>query len=148
MNNIFNPGNPYQNNVNYSQAYGTYPQQNTQLNNNQFVVKNVNSFDEAKNTSIDFYNTYLFIDFNNEFIYLKKINNNGLEDFYTFKLSANPPDKMQILEQRMFNIEKMLEKVINNVPSESDVVPTISESNESTESSSLSKGSGNVTRKK
>ena len=147
-----NPGD-YKNSYvvpNYQQAYNPYQpnlQQPTQLN--QFIVKNVNSFDEAKNSNIDFYNTHIFMDSSNPYIYMKKINNNGLEDFYTFRLCENPPDRMELLEQRMFNIEKMLERVINNVSaSESNDVPTNAESIETAESSPISKRSGNATGKK
>lgn len=137
---------PYNNNY-YNGTYQPYsPQQQT---NNQFVVKNVNSYDEAKNANVDYFNTYIFTDFNNSSIYLKRINNNGLEDFYTFKLAENPPDRIQMMEQRMLNIEEMLGRMINNVPTnEPNDVSTNAQSNERAESSLISKGAGNVTRKK
>lgn len=141
---------PYNNNF-YQNPYQAFytPPQNQQNINNQFIVKNVNNFDEAKNTNIDFYNTYIFTDLNNSAIYLKRVNNNGLEDFYTFKLTENPPDKMQVLEQRLINIENFLMGGSKNDESnDTSTFPTNVEQDATSKPSNVSKGSTNVTREK
>lgn len=130
------------------QSFYNSPQQQQNINN-QFIVTNVNNFDEAKNTTIDFYNTYIFTDFNNSAIYLRRVNNNGLEDFYTFKLTENPPDRMQVLEQRLINIENFLRGGIKNDESnDTSTFPANAEQDAISKPSNVSKGTTNASGKK
>lgn len=151
----------FNNNFNQTQSY-TPPYINTfqngytssqQVNNitsPQFVVRNVNNYEEAKNLSIDFYNTFLLLDFNNSSIYFKKINNNGLEEFYTFKQTANPLDRFQSIEQRLAVIENFITSgVKQNEPiesNESNNVSNASNTNTATKPRAVSKVSANDTK--
>lgn len=107
-NNFFNP------------FTNTAPQNN---NNPQFITKNVNNFDDAKNTPINPFNIFLFPDFNNSSIYLKRINSNGLEEMLTFKLTENPPDRLYMVEQELANIKNYL-RGLNNATNDGNDVST------------------------
>lgn len=113
-----------------------------------FKVMNVNNFEDIKNIATDYLSTYIFIDQSNFNIYLKKINNNGFQEILTFQRTANPPDRMQLLEQRLISIENSLKGLIKNESNESNDVSTNVEPVTTTESSLVSKGSNNVTREK
>lgn len=102
----------YQNQINRLQNQ----QMNQYQNMNQyqpFITRQVTSVDEAKASIIDPTSTYLFIDSNAGKIYLKRMNNNGLSDFFTFKVeepvqekkATNPLDE---INQRLTNIENKL----------------------------------------
>lgn len=94
--------------------------QNQQMNQYQnigqyspFIVKQVTSIDEAKASIIDPTSTYLFIDTNAGKIYMKRMNNNGLSDFFTFKVEEpvtveKATDPLAEINQRLTNIENKL----------------------------------------
>lgn len=115
----------YNNPNNFINPFTNTTPQNYQQNNNntQFIIKNVNNFDDAKNTQINPFNIFLFPDFNNSSIYLKRINSNGLEEMLTFKLAENPPDRLYMLEQKLANIENYL-RGLNNATNDGNVIPT------------------------
>lgn len=132
----------------YNNFFG-YPNGNNQPPQNtheMFKIRNVSSFDEAKNMNIDYLNTYVCLDLNNSNIYLKRLNNNGFEEIFTFRLTENPPDKIQLMEQRMSNIENLLERVFNNANEPNDVQSNGGAS-ETAKSSSIPKSNGNASRK-
>lgn len=133
--------------INTFQSGYTPNQQANNITTPQFVVRNVNNYEEARNLSIDFYNTFLLLDFNNSSIYLKKINNNGLEEFYTFRQTANPLDRIQSLEQRLANIENFITSgVKEDEPNESSNVSNASNTNTTTKPRTVSKVPANDTK--
>lgn len=141
MNNQFY-GNPsyFQHNQNFSE---------------QFKVISVNNFDEVKNFNIDYFNTYVFIDQLNSNIFLKKINNNGFQEILTFRRVENPPDQNQLFNERITNIERLLNDLMskkwgefNESANKSNDVPTNVKQFTTTESGVISEGAGDVTGKK
>ena len=91
-----------------------YRNQINQLQNQYqpFITRQVTNIDEAKASIIDPTSTYLFIDSNAGKIYMKRMNNNGLSDFFTFKVeepiqekATNPLDEINL---RLTNIENKL----------------------------------------
>lgn len=136
----------------YPQFYPYNMQQNQFQSMNQmqnpFIVRQVTSIDEAKAYIVDAFNSYLFVDFNAGKIYLKKMNNNGLSDFYIFTLNQEQKnDPFTEINQRLTNIENKLGG-INNVQSNVNDAESNNESNAKSESSTIQKGSGNDERKK
>ncbi len=139
--------------------------QNQQMNQYQnmnqyqpFITKQVTSVDEAKASIVDPTSTYLFIDSNAGKIYMKRMNNNGLSDFFTFKVeepvqekkATNPLDE---INQRLTNIENRLggiyvqsisdDEKSNSGDSKSDVAK-----NAKSKSSVISEGATDDERKK
>lgn len=89
--------------------YGQNPYMRTVPN---FVAKQVTNIEEAKASMIDPLATYLFVDTSTGKIYLKRLNNNGLADFFIYspeepiiQKEINPIDE---IKDRLANIEKML----------------------------------------
>ena len=120
-------GNPYNlqdNGMNYNYSPYTYkpPYNPYNFNQPQFITKQVSSIDEAKAYIIDGINTYLFVDYQNGRIYMKRMNNNGQSEFYPFiveqpmqqEQKSNPLDEINV---RLANIEKRLGGI--NVSNES-----------------------------
>lgn len=96
----------------YPQFYPYNMQQNQFQPMNQmqnaFIVRQVTSIDEAKAYIVDAFNSYLFVDFNAGKIYLKKMNNNGLSDFYVFTLNQEQKnDPFAEINQRLTDEEIM-----------------------------------------
>ena len=108
-------GNPYdfQNNGMSYNPYSYKPPYNPySYNQPQFITKQVSNIDEARAYIIDGINTYLFVDYQNGKIYMKRMNNNGQSEFYPFIMEqpqqtqrANPLDE---INARLANIEKRL----------------------------------------
>lgn len=90
------------------------PQQQ-QVNQSQIIARAVTSIDEAKAAMIDPIGIYLFTDFANNAIYVKKINNNGMAEFYTFEGMGETEkvDPMMQVNERLTSIEKILGGMID-----------------------------------
>lgn len=134
------------------QFQNSYPQFQNQYNMNQFVIKQVTNINEAKNAIINPLSIYLFVDYSNGNIYLKKMNNNGLSDFivYSPQEEQKPNDPFIQINERLTNIENKLGGI--NVQSVSNANPNDAAenatSNAKSESSTVQQGSGNDARKK
>lgn len=95
---------------------------------NQIVSRFVTNEQEAKAAMVDALSTYIFIDAGSGKIYLKKMNNNGLSDFYTYVVDeSNVPktkaDPMQEINSRLSNIENIIGdlKIDKSIPGNADV---------------------------
>lgn len=138
---------------NQQQFQNPYPQFQNQYNMNQFVIKQVTNINEAKNAIINPLSIYLFVDYSNGNIYLKKMNNNnGLSDFivYSPQEEQKPNDPFIQINERLTNIENKLGGInvqsISNAKSD-DATENVS-TNAKSESSIIQQGSGNDARKK
>lgn len=137
---------------NQQQFQNSYPQFQNQYNMNQFVIKQVTNINEAKNAIINPLSIYLFVDYSNGNIYLKKMNNNGLSDFivYSPQEEQKPNDPFAQINERLTNIENKLGGI--NVQSVSNAnsndAAENATSNAKSESSTVQQGSGNDARKK
>lgn len=104
----------FQNNMGYGNPYNYRPPYNPySYNQSQFITKQVSNIDEAKAYIIDGINTYLFVDYQNGKIYMKRMNNNGQSEFYPFAMeqSAQQEQKVNPLDEinlRLASIEKKL----------------------------------------
>ena len=101
--------------MNRQQAQG-WPAQNQAP---QIVSRFVTNEQEAKAAMVDALSTYIFIDAGSGKIYLKKMNNNGLSDFYTYVVDeSNAPnakaDPMQEINNRLSNIENIIGDLKND----------------------------------
>ena len=79
----------------------------------QFVTRFVGSIDEAKAAMIDALSTYLFINQNTGHIYMKRLSNNGLSEFYTYEISdggnrQESQDPVSEIRERLSSIEHIL----------------------------------------
>lgn len=89
------------------------PQQQPQ---NSLTARAVTSIDEAKAAMIDPFGIFLFTDFANNQIYVKRINNNGLAEFYIFKAqNETQVDPQAEIKERLERIENILIGGIANV---------------------------------
>lgn len=137
---------------NQQQFQNPYPQFQNQYNMNQFVIKQVTNINEAKNAIINPLSIYLFVDYSNGNIYLKKMNNNGLSDFivYSPQEEQKPNDPFIQINERLTNIENKLGGInvqsISNAKSD-DATENVS-TNAKSESSIIQQSSGNDARKK
>lgn len=137
---------------NQQQFQNPYPQFQNQYNMNQFVIKQVTNINEAKNAIINPLSIYLFVDYSNGNIYLKKMNNNGLSDFivYSPQEEQKPNDPFIQINERLTNIENKLGGInvqsISNAKS-NDATENVS-TNAKSESSIIQQSSGNDARKK
>ena len=94
------------------------PGQMYQQSSSQFITRQVSNIEEAKACMIDPLSTYLFIDVSVGKIYMKRMNNNGLSDFYTFVVEENKQeikkeDPLEIINKRLENIENKLGGMVN-----------------------------------
>ena len=94
---VFNPGQMYQ---------------QIQPQTTQFIARQVSNIEEAKACLIDPLSTFLFIDSSCGKIYMKRMNNNGLSDFYVFSVEENrqemKQDPLEAINKRLENIENKL----------------------------------------
>lgn len=138
----------------YHQNYQQPVQQNYQKS--QFMIRQVSNIEEAKSFIIDAFSTFLFVDYNNAKIYMKRMNNNGGSDFYTFTIQENQVqlDPLAEINKRLANIENKiggnyeLQSVSDDEKSNAGNATADDESNAKTESPGISKGSGNDSGKK
>ena len=100
-----------------------YPQQQLMQNipqqqNNQVICRYVTNIEEAKAAMVDALGTYLFIDTASGKIYLKRMNNNGLSDFYTYAIeetkTEDKNDAFTEINTRLSNIENTLGDLKND----------------------------------
>ena len=143
----------------FNQMYGQFNPRVQGSLQERFEVVPVTSIDEAKNAIINPTLTYLFLDSSNGNIYYKRMNNNGLSDFFVYSIIEQNKSKNSLdeINERLLNIEKSIgdlrdDKSISNAIKSQSVYEqqpsTDYESNENAESQSLQKGRGNDWRKK
>lgn len=137
------------------------PQQPAMQNAPQFVTRFVGNIEEAKAAMTDALSTYLFVDQNTGRIYMKRLSNNGLSEFYVYEIADTnkqvKTDPLSEINARLSNIEHVIGEIRNDksVPSHDEPARTIDaeitephEPNGSAESNGFSKVSGNGWRKK
>lgn len=121
-----------------------------------FTVKQVTNVEEAKASIVDPTSTHLFIDTNAGKIYMKRMNNNGLSDFFTFKVEEPVQEKKAVdplaeINERLTNIENKLggiyvQSISNDEKSNpGDSKPDVTK-NAKSKSAVVSKSSGNDER--
>ncbi len=150
----------------YQQPLQQFPQQQIQqsqqyLPQPQFITRFVGSIDEAKAAMVDALSTYIFIDQSTGRIYLKRLSNNGLSEFYIYEIAdsnkESKSDPLNEINSRLSNIEQFIGEMKNakSIPSNDESAaipqPTITEPHEpngATEPAGFSKNAGNGWRKK
>ena len=85
---------------------------------NQIICRYVTNIEEAKAAMIDALGTYIFVDTANGKMYLKRMNNNGLSDFYTYLIEEKNPaaatkDPFSEINERLCNIENSIGELRN-----------------------------------
>lgn len=81
-------------------GYGNYnPGFNQNYQQPNIICRIVTSIDEARAAMIDGLNTYIFADFANGKMYVKRIENNGAASLRTFALEAVPEKTLNYTEQ-------------------------------------------------
>lgn len=83
-------------------------------NQNTPIFRVVNDFEEVRTSQIDRFNKYIFADFRNGYMYIRFFNPQGIEELYTFKQIENPPSKIQILENEISELKRMIGELIND----------------------------------
>lgn len=132
----------------FGNMFQQFPQANNFQNQSQFITKQVTNIEEAKAYIVDPFNSYLFVDINSGKIYMKKMNNNGMSDFYVFSIEENvKQDPFIEINRRLDNIENKLgginvQSVSNDAESKSVSIGT----DEKSEPKTVSKSSGNDKR--
>ena len=132
----------------FGNMFQQFPQPNNFQNQSQFITKQVTNIEEAKAYIVDPFNSYLFVDINSGKIYMKKMNNNGMSDFYVFSIEENvKQDPFAEINRRLDNIENKLgginvQSISNDAESKSVSIGT----DEKSESETVSKSSGNDKR--
>lgn len=132
----------------FGNMFQQFPQPNNFQNQSQFITKQVTNIEEAKAYIVDPFNSYLFVDINSGKIYMKKMNNNGMSDFYVFSIEENvKQDPFAEINRRLDNIENKLgginvQSISNDAESKSVSIGT----DEKSESKTVSKSSGNDKR--
>lgn len=132
----------------FGNMFQQFPQPNNFQNQSQFIAKQVTNIEEAKAYIVDPFNSYLFVDINSGKIYMKKMNNNGMSDFYVFSIEENvKQDPFAEINRRLDNIENKLgginvQSISNDAESKSITIGT----DEKSESKTVSKSSGNDKR--
>ena len=132
----------------FGNMFQQFPQPNNFQNQSQFITKQVTNIEEAKAYIVDPFNSYLFVDINSGKIYMKKMNNNGMSDFYIFSIEENvKQDPFAEINRRLDNIENKLgginvQSISNDAESKSVSIGT----DEKSESKTVPKSSGNDKR--
>lgn len=132
----------------FGNMFQQFQQPNNFQNQSQFITKQVTNIEEAKAYIVDPFNSYLFVDINGGKIYMKKMNNNGMSDFYVFSIEENvKQDPFAEINRRLDNIENKLgginvQSISNDAESKSVSIGT----DEKSESETISKSSGNDNR--
>ena len=129
----------------FGNMFQQFPQPNNFQNQSQFITKQVTNIEEAKAYIVDPFNSYLFVDINSGKIYMKKMNNNGMSDFYVFSIEENvKQDPFAEINRRLDNIENKLgginvQSISNDAESKSVSIGT----DEKSESKPVPNSSGN-----
>lgn len=132
----------------FGNMFQQFPQPNNFQNQSQFITKQVTNIEEAKAYIVDPFSSYLFVDINSGKIYMKKMNNNGMSDFYVFSIEENvKQDPFAEINRRLDNIENKLgginvQSISNDAESKSVSIGT----DEKSESKTVPKSSGNDKR--
>lgn len=86
--------------------------------NPNLITRYVTNIEEAKAAMVDALGTYLFIDTASGKIYLKRMNNNGLSDFYSYAIeetkTEDKNDAFTEINTRLSNIENTLGDLKND----------------------------------
>ncbi len=123
----------------------------------QLVTRYVSNVEEAKASMINPLSVNLYVDTASGKIYMKKMNNNGISEFYEYTISetADKYDPLSEINTRLSNIENFLgginDKSLSgdkSAESSQTAVTKPYESNAETESSGFPKNAGNGWRKK
>lgn len=87
--------------------YSSFP---TQQNSPRLVCRQVGSIEEARSAIIDPVSLYLFPDFSNGKIYVKKMGDNGHSEFYQYAQEAEQRqlDPMDEIRQHLASIDAKL----------------------------------------
>lgn len=130
----------------YNQQWLPFPPQQPTLNS-RFVT----SIEEARASMIDAFSTNLFVDTSTGKIYLKKMNNNGQADFFTYAIEEQkaPVDPLKEINERLTKIENYIGGRSESVSVNAESAVTKSyESNGTTESAGFPKNERNDKWKK
>lgn len=155
MSDIFNPqfqynNYPHQNYDMYRQPmYNNYATPTPR--SSQFITKMVTSIEEARASIIDGLYTHLFIDINSGKIYLKRINNNGLSDFFIYSIEEqktnNPNEPFNLILNRLDVIENKLGELYANESVKNDGTTDVT-TNAKSKSATIESSTTNDERKK
>lgn len=99
--------------------YPNFPQPQPDYRQSQpaFQVKAVSSIDEARAFIVSPVYTYLFVDMGNGRIYLKRMGNNGLSDFFVYEVNENPTEPkspIDELKDRIAELESQIKELRSN----------------------------------
>ena len=132
----------------FGNMFQQFPQANNFQNQSQFITKQVTNIEEAKAYIVDPFNSYLFVDINSGKIYMKKMNNNGMSDFYVFSIEENvKQDPFTEINRRLDNIENKLGGInVQSISNDAESKSTDIGTDEKSESKTISKSSGNDKR--
>lgn len=132
----------------FGNIFQQFPQPNNFQNQSQFITKQVTNIEEAKAYIVDPFNSYLFVDINSGKIYMKKMNNNGMSDFYVFSIEENvKQDPFAEINRRLDNIENKLGGInVQSISNDAESKPVDIGTDEKSESKTVSKSSGNDKR--
>ena len=132
----------------FGNIFQQFPQPNNFQNQSQFITKQVTNIEEAKAYIVDPFNSYLFVDINSGKIYMKKMNNNGMSDFYVFSIEENvKQDPFAEINRRLDNIENKLGEInVQSISNDAESKSVSIGTNEKSESKTVPKSSGNDKR--
>ena len=132
----------------FGNMFQQFSQANNFQNQSQFITKQVTNIEEAKAYIVDPFNSYLFVDINSGKIYLKKMNNNGMSDFYVFSIEENvKQDPFAEINRRLDNIEDKLGGInVQSISNDAESKSVSIGADEKSESETISKSSGNDKR--
>ena len=118
---------------------------------NQFIIRQVGSENEARNSMISPLYIHIFINYNNRDMYVKRMGNTGLSEFITYKpMGENKQnDPFEIINQRLSNIESKLGGMNESISiSNAGNTESNDSANAKAEPPIVPEGSGNDARKK
>lgn len=118
---------------------------------NQFIIRQVGSENEARNSMISPLYIHIFINYNNGDMYVKRMGNTGLSEFTTYKpMSENKQnDPFEIINKRLSNIESKLGGMNESISiSNAGNAESNDSANAKAEPPIVPEGSGNDARKK
>ena len=132
----------------FGNMFQQFPQPNNFQNQSQFITNQVTNIEEAKAYIVDPFNSYLFVDINSGKIYMKKMNNNGMSDFYVFSIEENvKQDPFAEINRRLDIIENKLGGInVQSVSNDAESKSVSIGSDEKSEPKTVSKSSGNDKR--
>lgn len=141
------------------QQWLPFPPQPTQPQQPQIISRFVTSVNEAKSVLIDPLSINLFVDSANGKIYVKKMGDKGLYEFFVYSQEEAPADPLSQIDSRLTRIENIIgglyDKSISNdagsKQSSANAQPAVTGQNESdgtTESTGVSEDAANDKWKK